>query len=237
MKQYLALLTPALVPSYFIIRALQEYCLSLWRIGAFRDWRIFYDAGQAMRYGLSPFEVVGYFNPIQLAWFIRWTVWIPFPLWVALAILCTSVAILIVARKNALWYFLSLPFIFSIWMGMVDMFLWLPARLFGGIGLSLLTLKPQLFALYAPFQIMAWVREKNFKQICLFIFSTFALWGIPALVYPPLITDWLHSLPTLQDRLFASSLAGYSIVFGSLLFYYSLFAVVMLLLLWTQVGE
>jgi len=65
MKRAIAFLIPFLVPSYFIIQALRDYCLSLWRIGAFRDWHIFYDAGQAMRYGLSPFEVAGYFNPIQ----------------------------------------------------------------------------------------------------------------------------------------------------------------------------
>lgn len=237
MKRSIALLTPALVPSYFIVQALRDYCLSLWRIGAFRDWHIFYDAGQAMRQGVSPFEIAGYFNPIQLAWLIRWTVWIPFPLWVTLAILCTSAAILIVARKNAIWYFLSLPFIFSIWMGMIDMFLWLPARLFGGVGLAMLTLKPQLFALYAPFQFMTWIREKNWKQIGLCFASIVGLWGIPSIFYPALIPEWVNALPTLQSRLSASSFAGYSVIVGNLFFYYGLFAALMLFLLYRQRGE
>lgn len=225
------------VPLLLSFNSLCAFAEESIRAGAFRDWRIFYDAGVAMSRGVSPYLVGGYFNPIQLAWFIQWTVWIPFPVWVTLAILATSAAILIVARKNAIWYFLSLPFIFSIWMGLIDMFLWLPARLFGGVGLALLTLKPQLFVLYAPFQTTAWIREGNWKQIGLCLASIVGLWVIPSLFYPALIPEWLDALPTLQSELFASSFAGYSVIFGNLFFYYGLFAALMLFLLYRQREE
>lgn len=234
MKPKLILLVILCLPLYYFFTLLSEQAAALIHAGAFRDWRIFYDAGLAMRYGLSPFVVRDYVNPIQLAWVLQWTVWIPFPVWVILMCVLTSAGIVIVAKRNAVWYFLSLPFTFSIWMGMMDMFLWLPARLFGGVGLALLTLKPQLFALYAPFQIAAWIREKNWREIGALTVSLVGLWGIPTLFYPPLITDWLNALPTLESELFASSFAGYSVIFGNLIFYYALFAALMLFLLWKR---
>lgn len=234
MKNKIIILCISLIPIYIVFSMLTEQAEHIIRAGAFRDWRIFFDAGTAVSRGLSPFTVSGYFNPVQLAWLLQWTVWIPFPAWVVIMCLLTAAAILIVAKRNAVWYFLSLPFIFSIWMGMMDMFLWLPARLFGGAGLALLTLKPQLFALYAPFQIAAWIREKNWRQIGLCLASVILLWGIPIAIRPSLLTDWLRALPTLESELFASSIAGYSVIFGNLVFYYALFAGLVLFLLWKK---
>lgn len=184
-----------------------------------------------MAAGSSPFTVPGYFNPIQLAWVLQFTTFIPFSVWAVGMCVITFLLVVVVAKKNAVWYLLSAPFIFSLQFGMVDMLLWVPARLGGGIGLSLLTMKPHLFLLYAPFQFVHWIREKNWRQIYLCMASVAVLWGIPTVIDPGWLSDWLSALPTLSAKMEGASISGYGIVFGNIYFYYALFAVVMIVLL------
>ena len=117
-------------------------------------------------------------------------------------------------------------------MGSLDMFLWVPARLLGGWGLPLMTLKPQLGAFIIPLQLGIWWRERNFKELKRFVFSLALLWGIPTLLQPSWIMDWTQAaIPSGSDRLhWAASVAGFSVVTGGEMFYILLFVLIVVIL-------
>lgn len=198
----------------------------------YRDWFVFYKAGKAVLTGISPYSVKDYFNPIQAAWLLAPTTLIPFRIWVLAMIGISFIAIVVLCGKKSHWVLLSLPFIFGMTMGSLDVFLWVPARLFGGVGLSLLTLKPQLAMIFVPFQLLEWWRDKENDELFRFGISTFFLWTIPTIIHPNWITDWLNALPPLESRLpDAASLAGFTVITGGWRYYVAAFVVVMFLLL------
>jgi hypothetical protein len=201
-------------------------------ITIFRDWYIFYAAGQAVSMGISPYKVEGFINPIQVAWLLSFTSWLPFSVWVPIMISLSFIAIVFLAKKRSHWILLSLPFIFGITMGSLDAFLWVPARLLGGLGLSLLTLKPQLGLLLIPMQLLEWWRKKNWREISAFFIASIVMWGIPTLIQPHWIKDWLTALPPMSTRTTDSaSVAGFSALTGHEWFYVALFAIVLVILL------
>lgn len=202
-------------------------------LSLFRDWYIFYRAGQALSEGISPFRVEGFFNPIQVAWLLSITTWIPFIFWVPLMIAASFLLIVLLTKRRAHWMLLSLPFIFGMIMGSLDVFLWVPARLFGGWGLSLLTLKPQLGLLFIPIQLLNWwFDEGQRRNIVNFLIATLLLWGIPTVIKPSWVTDWLDALPTLSSRMHsAASFSGFSILTGWEWAYILLFGVVFTIIL------
>ncbi|MFO3797871.1 MAG: hypothetical protein ACK8QZ_11425 [Anaerolineales bacterium] len=199
----------------------------------FRDWFIFYLAGRAVLDGQPVYTVPGFFNPIQVAWLLAPTTILPFSTWVIVMCAASFALVVILSRKKSHWTLLSLPFIFGMAMGTLDMFLWTPARLLGGWGLPLLTLKPQLAAFIIPLQMRAWWQERNWKEFKRFAAVTALLWGIPILLQPGWVAEWLHAAASsAPDRLhWAASIAGFSAVTGGDWFYFALFAIVLLLLL------
>jgi hypothetical protein len=198
----------------------------------FRDWYIFYLSGRAILEGTSPYAVPGFFNPIQVAWILSPTTVLPFSVWVG--VMCAAAFMLVVAlnKNRSHWTLLSLPFMFGLIMGSLDMFLWVPARLLGGWGLPLLTLKPQLGAFIIPLQLGVWWREKKIKELKRFAFGFVLLWGIPTIIQPAWIMNWIQAaIPSGPDRLhWAASIAGFSSVTGGDLFYLLLFALFILVL-------
>jgi len=206
--------------------------ISLEPLSLFRDWYIFYRAGQALSEGISPFRVEGFFNPIQVAWILSFTTWIPFSVWVPLMIVVSFLLIVLLAKKRSHWMLLSLPFMFGMIMGSLDAFLWVPARLLGGWGLSLLTLKPQLGIILIPIQLLNWWFENNRRDIINFLISTVLLWGIPTIIQPAWVMDWLASLPTLSSRMHsAASFSGFSALTGAEWVYILLFGIVLAIIL------
>lgn len=201
-------------------------------LSLFRDWYIFYRAGQALSEGISPFRVEGFFNPIQVAWILSFTTWVPFSIWAPLMIVISFLLLVALARKRSHWILLSLPFIFGMIMGSLDAFLWVPARLFGGWGLALLTLKPQLGIILIPIQLLNWWCEDKRRDIANFLISTFLLWGIPTLIRPAWVKEWLNALPPLSSRMhFAASFSGFSALTGAEWIYVLLFGIVLTLIL------
>lgn len=198
----------------------------------FRDWHIFYQAAAAVREGTSPYAVGGFFNPIQVAWILSPTTVIPFSAWVGLMCAAAFLLVVVLNKKKAHWTLLSLPFIYGLFMGSLDMFLWVPARLFGGWGLSFLTLKPQLGAFIIPLQLGDWWRKKNFREIRRFALAITLLWGVPTIIQPAWIMDWIQAaVPSGSDRLhWAASIAGFSTITGGDIFYLFLFAAVILIM-------
>jgi hypothetical protein len=201
-------------------------------LSLFRDWYIFYTAAEAITNHISPYNVEGFFNPIQVAWLLSLTTWIPFTIWVPIMIGASFLLIILLARRRSHWILLSLPFIFGMSMGSLDVFLWVPARLLGGWGLSLLTLKPQLGVLWIPLQLLAWGREKNWRQIIYFGIACLILWGVPTLIQPGWITTWLAALPPVSSRMsWAASIAGLSALTGVNWVYIVLFLIVLVILM------
>ncbi len=197
----------------------------------FRDWMIFYQAGRYVRDGLSPYQVEGFFNPIQVAWLLSWTTWLPFQVWVYGMIGLSFILLVVLLKKRAHWALLSLPFIFGMSMGSLDVLLWVPARLLGGWGLSLLTLKPQLALLVIPLQLSAWWRSGRRKEIERFFIATLIVWGVPTLLHPAWLPAWLRAVFTVDQRVrihWAASLAGFSALTGYEGLYIALFFLVLL---------
>lgn len=199
----------------------------------FRDWFIFYLAGRAALEGKPVYTVPGFFNPIQVAWLLAPTTVLPFSTWVVVMCATSFALVVVLTRKKSHWTLLSLPFIFGLTMGTLDMFLWVPARLLGGWGLPLLTLKPQLAAFVIPLQMRVWWQERNWKEFKRFGLVTAWLWGIPILLRPQWIGEWLRAASiSIPDRLhWAASIAGFSTVTGGEWFYFVLFAIVLAILL------
>ncbi len=205
------------------------------QLSLFRDWMIFYQAGRAVWQGISPYEVAGFFNPIQVAWALSLTTWLPFQVWVYGMIGLSFLLLVVLLKKQAHWALLSLPFLFGMSMGSLDVLLWVPARLLGGWGLSLLTLKPQLALLVAPLQLAAWWREGQQREIKRFFLATLILWGLPTLLQPDWLFTWLRAIFTADQSVrvhWAASLAGFSALTGHEWAYIGLFAVVLLAFVW-----
>jgi len=147
-------------------------------------------------------------------------------------IVVSFLLIVLLAKKRSHWMLLSLPFIFGMIMGSLDVILWVPARLFGGWGLSLLTLKPQLGIFLIPIQLLNWWFENKRRDIVNFLISTSLLWGIPTLIRPAWVKEWLSALPTLSSRMhFAASFSGFSALTGAEWVYVLLFGIVLTLFL------
>lgn len=201
-------------------------------ITLFRDWYIFYQSGKAVQNGISPYLVEGYLNPIQVAWVLSLTTYIPFSFWVIVMCSVAFVLIVILVKKRSHWVLLSFPFIFGLAMGSLDVFLWIPARLFGGWALPLLTLKPQIGVFVIPMQLMEWWRERNIKQLKLFLIGLILLWGIPIIIQPTWLLDWIHALPSISMRMnLSASFAGFSAMTGGEIIYGILFLAVLIILL------
>lgn len=201
----------------------------------FRDWYIFYVAGQSLHAGISPFLVEGYFNPIQVAWLISFTTWIPFSIWAPLMIALSFLCVVLLAKKRSHWVLLSLPFIFGMTMGSLDLFLLVPARFLGGWGLSLLTLKPQLGMLLIPIQLMDWWQKKKYRDILNFFTATVLLWGIPTLINPTWLQEWWNALPPIRSRMdSAASISGFVALTGGAWVYILLFGIVFGLVLFKR---
>lgn len=201
-------------------------------LALFRDWYIFYQAGRAINNGISPYLVEDYLNPIQIAWFLSLTTRIPFNIWVMLMIGASFLLIVVLAKRKSHWVLLSLPFIFGMSMGSLDVFLWVPARLLGGGGLALLTLKPQIGMLIIPLQLLQWWYAKDKKNIISFFAATIILWGIPTLLHPQWLREWLSVIPPIQERMFgAASVAGFSELTGYVWVYIAIFTVVLAILI------
>ena len=185
-----------------------------------------------MTHGISPYRVEGFINPVQVAWLLSFTTWMPFSVWVPVMICLSFILIVLLAKKRSHWILLSFPFVFGLSMGSLDAFLWVPARLLGGWGLSLLTLKPQLGLLLIPLQLVEWWRQRNWREIISFSFSCLLLWGIPTLIQPLWIKDWLTALPPMSTRTtVAASIAGFSALTGFIWLYILLFVIVLVVLL------
>lgn len=206
--------------------------IELTPLSLFRDWYIFYLAGKVTLQGQSPYIVEGFFNPLPTAWLLSITTIIPFPIWAWVMIALSFGLWVALLKRRSHWLLLSLPYIFGMTMGSLDAFLWVPARLFGGVGLSLLTLKPQIGLLWIPIQLREWVLEKDYKQIKLFTVSTLLLWGIPTLFAPKWLYQWLEALPPITNRMVgAASLAGFYELTGHALPYLLVFGVVLIWLI------
>jgi len=198
----------------------------------FRDWYIFFQAGKAIQEGISPYLVEGFINPIQTAYLLSFTTFFPFTVWVAIMCGAAFILIIVLNKKKSHWTLLSLPFIFGLSMGSLDVFFWVPARLLGGWGLPLLTLKPQIGVYVIPLQLGIWLRNRNFKEIRHFAIGFGLLWGIPTLVQPKWVVEWLRALPGLDERMhWAASLAGFSALTGGELFYILIFIAITMILL------
>ena len=175
----------------------------------FIDWRIFYDAGAAVLAGLSPYSVAGYYNPMVVALLLAPTTLIPFDVWVWVMIGLSAVGIITVCRKRSHWVLLSFPFIYGMSWGSLDVFLFAPSVFFGGTGLALITLKPQLAIFIVPLKLAQWYRAGDWRNIRRFVLAAGYLWTLPVLLFPKWPQEWLQSMPKLSERsLGAASLAG-----------------------------
>ena len=201
----------------------------------FRDWYIFYSAGKAVLQGKFPYSVIDYYNPIQVAWILAPTTILPFEIWVYVMIALSFIGIVALCKRKSHLTLLSFPFVFGMTMGSLDVLLWVPSRLLGGVGLSLLTLKPQLAVVVAPLQLMSWYREDQKSEVVRFFISTILLWGIPTLIHPGWFMKWVNNLPPIETRLHgAASLAGFHALTGGSAVYLALFFVILIWLLFKK---
>ncbi len=156
------------------------------------DWQIFYDAGNAVLNGMSPYLVPGYFNPPLLAYLLAPTTIMSFSIWMPFMITVSCFALLILARKKSLFLLLSPFTLQALTWGSVDLLL------VGSMSVSwgFLMLKPQLLFIALPV-ILKQRRPKDFL-----------IAGLMLVAYPPHYVDWFKATQTTEWAHGTSNLAS-----------------------------
>lgn len=163
----------------------------MWRY----DFHLFYQAGQAVLAGNSPYTVVGFQTPpYPLAVIFALFAWMPEPVAYALFIGINLYMLFKVMGRNGIWALLSFPVLFDLFVGQLDLPLALITLLVGPWALPLLLIKPQVGFVLAP-----WVLHNiTKKQIIKIGVTGLAFLGLCFLLRPTWVSEWLSVIPTIS---------------------------------------
>lgn len=117
--------------------------------------------------------------------------------WMVGMLLC----LVLVLKRRALWYALSVPVLQVLYLGQLDlMFLAAVALTRNWLGVGLLTLKPQLIWLYLPL----WFISRRRSERILFLLFVAVVYGSSLLFWPWWVGDWLITTKRLVDSAIGS---------------------------------
>ena len=155
------------------------------------DLHLFYQAGQAVLAGTSPYTIVDFYAPFPLAIIFAMIAWIPEPI-VYMVYLLTCIWLLWkLLGWKCIWALLSFPVCFGLFVGQVDLLLTLLMVSIGPWALPLLIIKPQVGFVVAPW----FIRRLNRIQLLIIALITVAFLGICFLIRPGWLIEWLNVIP------------------------------------------
>lgn len=158
------------------------------------DFLIFYNSGQSILNGISPYTIFDFNSPIFLALFFA-----PFsllPLGVSYAIFLSANLLIAwkLLNKRIIWGLLFFPFLFSLFVGQID-FLFAGLILIGSPWtIALALVKPQLAFVVIPWMITSFSKKDWQKAII----STSAFIGISFILQPTWLKEWFATQPTFE---------------------------------------
>jgi hypothetical protein len=159
------------------------------------DFNLFFEAGQAVLKGLSPYTIYDFNPPYLLAMLFATVAWLP-KMWVYAAYVAACIGLIWKIRKwQSIWVLLSFPVFFNLFVGQVDLLLALIAILAGPYALPLLLVKPQLAFVLAPW-IIRHITRKELKIVAL---VSLAFVTLSFLIRPTWLQEWLHILPSVSQ--------------------------------------
>jgi hypothetical protein len=150
------------------------------------DFLIFYNSGQAVLSGLSPYGIDGFISPIFLALFF-----VPFsllPVGLSYALFITANLLLAwkFLKKRIIWALLFFPFLFALFVGQIDFLIAGIIILGSPWTIALALVKPQLAFVIAPWIIMSFNRNDWKKAII----STGLLFLLGFIIQPGWYKEW-----------------------------------------------
>ncbi len=155
------------------------------------DFLIFYNAGLSVLNGTSPYQIFDYNSPFFLSLFF-----VPFailPLYLAY-IVFVFINLLILwklMKKKAIWVLLSFPFLFSIFVGQIDLLLAGIILLGSPWTIAFALMKPQVGFVVVPWILMSLDKQGWIKAIS----STAIFVLISFIVRPTWVQEWFATQP------------------------------------------
>jgi hypothetical protein len=161
------------------------------------DFSIFWQAGQAVLNGQDPYSVEAFYYPLPFASILALIALIP----LATALIIWQIsnfAMLVAAFRKKFWQWLFyLPVLHALSSGQNTLLWWFLASGLGRhwrgaiIG-AFMTLKPQTAFLLLSWHLLDWLRHDRpifFRWLAL----TLLLWGLPFMIRPGWVGDWLNA--------------------------------------------
>jgi hypothetical protein len=155
------------------------------------DFNLFYQAGQAVLSGNSPYTILHFNPPYPLAMLFALIAWLPQPVAYALYLLANLGLLWKVMGRQMGFALLAFPVFFALFVGQVDMLLALCALLLGPYALPLVALKPQLAFLIVPYCLLTATR----KQLLWSSVIGLVILCLSLLMHPTWIVEWRFITP------------------------------------------
>ncbi|MDO9087151.1 MAG: glycosyltransferase family 87 protein [Anaerolineaceae bacterium] len=158
------------------------------------DFQIFYNSGQAILNGLSPYTIFDFNSPIFLALFFAPFSILPIGLAYTLFLIANLLLAWKLLKNRIIWALLFFPYLFSLFVGQIDFLL--ASLIFIGSPwtIALVLVKPQLAYVVIPWMIMSFSKKDWWKAII----STSAFIVISIIIQPNWLKEWLATQPTFE---------------------------------------
>jgi hypothetical protein len=163
----------------------------MWRY----DFLLFYQAGQAVLAGQSPYQIFDFNPPYPLAVLFAPLALMPEPLAYALYLMLCLWLLWKAVGTKLIWPLLSFPVFFNLFVGQTDLALGLLASLVGPWAFPFLIVKPQVAFVLAPWIIV----HSTWKQLVPPVLVTIGFVGFCFLLRPTWVQEWLGIIPTLDQ--------------------------------------
>jgi hypothetical protein len=158
------------------------------------DFHIYYQGGQAVLVGASPYTVDGFFHPYPMA-----VLFAPFAVLPESASYFLYLALCVtllwrVLGKRALWIWLTFPVFYSLFVGQVDLLFALLMSLGGTWTLPLALARPQLGFIIVPWALRTdgWKGARRASVVSLLLL------GLCFLLRPNWVSEWSAVTPLLS---------------------------------------
>jgi len=159
------------------------------------DFRIFYDAAQALLQGSSPYLVEGFYSPLPLALFFLPFALLPEIIAYALYLLLSAFLIWKLPKPQRYWALASFPVLFTFFVGQVDLQIALCAALLGPFALPFLLAKPQL-----GFVLLPWLlRDAKPRKLTKALLCTAGVLLLCFVIRPQWISEMLQAFPAMEE--------------------------------------
>ncbi len=159
------------------------------------DFNLFYEAGQLVLKGQSPYSIFDFNPPFPFALLAVPFALFPKEIAYLLYVLLVLFVLFKVMGKRGFIALLSFPVLFSLFVGQVDLVLAQATLLLGPWSLGLLIVKPQVAFIVAPW----FIRQSNWKSLLNAGAAAGVLILVSFLIRPTWFVEWRARTPSLAS--------------------------------------